>query len=278
MNQNSTFSDSCLQSCPFGVLLLDSAGKIQQINPALEAMLNIPARQLLGHTRETLPFATFRGLLKESGILHLAGPGVERELWLQCEVVKNSATGGSSRFFVDITEQVRLQQENSHLKKALEELAITDDLTGLANQQALKRALDTQVTRSRRYHNPLSLAIIELLDESSPSLVPDDEVVLATSRYLRDRMRWVDFIARWDQNHFMVILPETGSQKGERMIDKIRDNFSDIDLPESTSIHTLSLRFGLAEWQKGDDDRRLMDRAAENLNRDPLIGIVASAS
>jgi diguanylate cyclase (GGDEF)-like protein len=276
LKQNGEFSDSCLQRCPFGVLLLDPAGKIQQINPALEAMLNTPAEQLLGHTRETLPFATHRGVLEGNNIVHLAGPGVAQERWLQCEVMESSS--GSSRFFVDITELVRLQQENSRLEAELDELAITDDLTGLANQRALKRALDTQVTRSRRYHNPLSLAIIELLDESSPSLVPDDEVVLATSRYLRDRLRWVDFIARWDQNHFLIILPETSAREGERMIDKIRGNFPDIELPESASIHTLSLRFGLAEWQQGDDERRLMDRAAEDLNRDPLIGMAASAS
>ena len=277
MNQNTEFSASCLQRCPFGALLLDPSGKIIQVNPALESLLELPAERLLGHDRTTLPDATSRSLLDpDGGVLQLKGADTDQALWLECHILDDD-NGNSVRLFVDVSEQRRLAQENSRLRSAMEQLVITDELTGLANQRALKRALDTQVTRSRRYHNPLSLAIIELLDEASPSMIPDDEVVLATSRYLRDRLRWVDFIARWDQNHFLIILPETNAADGARMIDKIRDHFAEIELPDSASIHTLSLRFGLAQWQKGDDDRRLMERAAEDLNRDPLTGIVASA-
>ena len=60
------------------------------------------------------------------------------------------------KFFEEVTEQVKLKQENSALQQQVEELTITDELTGLANPRALNRALSSQVTRSRRYNNPLS--------------------------------------------------------------------------------------------------------------------------
>lgn len=263
---NSEFAETSLLSSPCGMLVLDDSGRIQWLNQALEEMLELPAERLLGHSLETLPYATHMGLFKGSGLMHLIGPGLSRERWLQCTVQERDAGAPVSKFFQDVTELVRLQHENEKLQQQVEELTITDELTGLANQRALNRALNTQVTRSRRYQNPLSLAIIELLDPSAAAAEFSDPVILATSRYLRDRLRWVDLLARWDHNHFVVILPETTAQEGVELLEDISKGFAQVSIPEPDAHRKLMLSIGLAQWEKGNDARLLLDRAAEDLN------------
>ena len=269
MIQNSDFVATILHDSPCGILIIDESGRIQWLNPALEEMLELPAKRLLGHSAKSLPYATHMGLFKGNGLIHLVGPGLSQERWLQCTVYAQEADAPVHKFFQDVTKSVRLEQENQSLRQQVEELTITDELTGLANQRALNHALNTQVTRSRRYQNPLSLAIMELCDPSVPAAQLSDSTILATSRYLRDRLRWVDLLARWDQNHFVVILPETTAEDGFELLEDISRGFAQVSMPEPDTQRRLILSFGLTQWQKGDDARLLLDRAAEDLNAGP---------
>ncbi|MCB1871430.1 MAG: sensor domain-containing diguanylate cyclase [Gammaproteobacteria bacterium] len=264
MSQNSGFQSILFQHCPCGILVTDQEGSILQLNEAMASMLDGQAEQFLGKTPQTLRPTVYQSLFKGSGVLHLAGPGIERERWLVCSEIDEPS--GTTRFYQDVTQQVQLQQQVNTLLQQVEELTITDELTGLANPRALNRALSSQVTRSRRYDNPLCLAVIELMANSNSAADISDDAILATSRHLRDRLRWVDTIARWDQNHFVVILPETNAEHGTQLIEKICAGFSDIVIPSLQEGQTLQLGFGLAQWKKGDDSRLLMERAAQMLN------------
>jgi len=243
---------------------MDADGKIIQANAALETMLGLSSGQLSGHDLNSLPFPAYRGLFNSKGLMHLMGPGVETERWLQC--TPGTVSDPVVNYFQDVTEQVQLSQQNEQLRRQVEQLTVSDPLTGLANQRAFNRALTAQVTRSRRYQNPLSLLLVELLDQERGDGQPADEGILTASRYLRDRLRWVDVIARWDHNHFLVILPETDTRAAAELIHKIGSEFTQ---PEVVSEHPgLQLRFGHSSWQKGDDEKKLMDRAAAALNSD----------
>ena len=55
----------------------------------------------------------------------------------------------------------------------------------------------------------------------------------------------------------------SNSADGFKLIDKIRESFPEESLPEQFADKSLQLHFGLVEWQKGNDARLLMERAAE---------------
>lgn len=267
MTQTSGNTYQALQNIPCGALILDESGTIRWLNPALEALLGLKAEQLVGQSREQFPFTTHRGLFKGAGLMHLFGSGVEQERWLLCTVEQRDDTGPelhTIKYFQDVTELVQLREQAQRLKQQVEELAITDELTGLANRQSLTRALNAQVARSRRYQNPLSLAVIHLLDKDNPDPIPD-EVILEVSRYLRDRLRWVDLIARWEHSQFIIILPETSLEHGTDLMDKVLASFSELTLPSRYATGSLALKFGLAEWHKGQDARLLMKQAFTSL-------------
>jgi diguanylate cyclase (GGDEF)-like protein len=157
-----------------------------------------------------------------------------------------------------------LREENRRLRQQVEELSITDKLTGMSNRRAVQRALETQVTRSRRYHNPLSIVVVEVAIDG-PNAEPEDEVILAVSRFLGERLRWVDMIARWEEHQFILVLPETSIDDGHRLLNKIRQGFGESALSTQSSDSHIMLYVGLAEWQKGDDVRLLLQRAMEAL-------------
>ncbi len=267
MTDNIRIASVCMESSPIGILHLDSTGKIVWLNKALESMTGVDADRLVGHDSESLPFSYLSGLLGDDRTIHLYDPEQGSEKWLECHMQKaGDAAETEIRFFLDITEQTLLRGENERLRQQIEELSITDDLTGLANRRALTRALNAQVTRSRRYQNPLSLAVIGVSNASSPEAVLPDEVILSFSRYLRDRLRWVDLIARWDQDQFFVLLPETEKGDGCALLEKVRDNLSEVLLPQEYAGTPLRFTYGLAGWEKGMDPHRLMEQAVEAMH------------
>lgn len=271
LTEYSEFAEACLQNSPCGMLVLNDADSVHWMNRSLETMLGISAERMHGKTAANLPSPLFEG----EGLLHLNGPDMAQERWLQCTVKQQGSL--TIKFYVDVTELVRLKVLSEGLQQQVEDLTITDELTGLANQRALNRALSTQVTRSRRYNNPLSLAVIELADESGQEAEFAADIILGASRYLRDRLRWVDLIARWDHNHFVVVLPETNAEDGRRLVSDISAGFDQAPMPADTHQRTLCLRFGLAQWHKGNDSRLLLARATEELNAGENIELSASA-
>ena len=59
----------------------------------------------------------------------------------------------------------KLERANTELKLAnsrLEELAITDELTGLANARRLRERLEDEFQRAERYETPIALVIADL--------------------------------------------------------------------------------------------------------------------
>jgi diguanylate cyclase (GGDEF)-like protein len=267
LSQTSEFASESLQHSPCGILALDDNRQISWVNPALEQLLGLPGTELIGKSQETLAHPTYTGLFGDPGLMQLIGDSPRDERWLQCSQVQTNDTqapGKTLKFFQDVTELMQLRQENERLRQQVEELTITDSLTGLANRRALTNSLNAQVTRSRRYQNPLSLVALELVDDSRPAAEIEPETILTASRFLRDRLRWVDVIGRWDHNQFFIILPETEEAHGLELLNNIVSEFPASNPDMATSLH---LQFGLAEWQKGCDSRKLMQLAADAMQQ-----------
>jgi diguanylate cyclase (GGDEF)-like protein len=263
-NSNNMLSEHWFEACPAGLLILDQEGCVQSINPALCHILGQQPNEILGRNMDQLQPPELKGLFHPDGQLQLFPNGMPaKQLKIESRVIPNSH-GMTLRCFTDISEGEALREENVRLKQQVEELTLTDKLTGLANERAFHRVLSAQVTRSRRYANPLCLAVVEI-DAKPGEEVITQEVVLAVSRYLRDRLRWVDLIARWSNDQFMLIMPETSAKDASNTLNKLKTDFAATGLPESITHLTIGLNIGITEWQKGNDGRLLMKRTMEAL-------------
>jgi len=265
INQNNISEREWFKSCPIGLMALNDQDYICAINPALEAMSGLSAAHFLQHNQESLPSSIHRPLLGSEELIHLHGSGLD--CWLQRETQELQGSDGEKitlLYFQNVTEKQQLQQQNNQLMQQLEELSITDTLTGLTNRRALIQMLDTQITRSRRYQNPLSLAVTEILPQNSEAI--SDKLILTVSNYLRDRLRWADVLGRWEENRFMLMLPETSAEAAHTLIENISNGVTELTSTEEEQPPAFQLRFGLAEWCKGLDTARFTQQAENALD------------
>jgi diguanylate cyclase (GGDEF)-like protein len=254
--------ETLLQDLPTGMLLLDEDGRISWLNDAISQLLDMPAAELLGKFVAQLDKPVQQLLATEPRLFHV--PASRR--WLMREI-RRGEDGQRLLTIVDVSAQEELAEENARLRQQVEDLKLTDELTGLPNKRAISQALDLHISRSRRYQNPLSVALVHADLQVMTGVQPlsTEPAVLATSRFLRDRLRWVDQIARWEDNLFLLVLPETTQADATGLLEKIAAEQDSMPLPEVCGQMRPKLAYGLACWKKGDDMRTLLRQALKDL-------------
>jgi len=265
---DSTQYQQLLEACPIGLLLLDKDGKTQWINSALRAWLGTRANKIIEQQVDAVP-RELQKLWGENATVHLPATDAEDELWL-LGTSQPLDDGSKMQFFTDATASKLLLQERDALQSQLESVSLTDEDTGMPNQRALSQSLESQVSRSRRYKNPLTILIMQVdnLDDFIKSQETESAkpLLIAIRNMLNDQLRWADTIGRMDENEFLLILPETHLEATGPMIDLIRKRFDDLYIEGvENSDFKVQARFGVAEWHKGDDVGLLMARAREVL-------------
>jgi diguanylate cyclase (GGDEF)-like protein len=258
-----------MESCPVGLLLLDNNKTVRWINESLGEMLGSRAQCLHDKTAEQVD-EVLKPLFDDDATIHLPATDSDEEVWLMC-TSKLLQPSGQAQFLVDVTALRMLMQQRNELQEEIKEVRAIDDETGLPNSKALFQRLEPQVSRSRRYNNPLSIIIMRL---TSHKAIQDkygedtSKVLLAVSHMLNDQMRWADIIGRLSEDDFLLVLPETHADAASGIAKKIQQRIEMLDVPELEFEHSdISVDFGVAEWQKGDDVGLLMMRARETLDK-----------
>ena len=121
-------------------------------------------------------------------------------------------------------------------KKRVEELSITDKLTGLNNRLRLDDIMLEECQRMKRYSLELSIILCDIdffksVNDTFGHLV-GDQVLIEIAQILRSNCREVDVVGRWGGEEFLIICPETGVEEAITVAEKLRTlieqhNFSD---------------------------------------------------
>jgi diguanylate cyclase (GGDEF)-like protein len=151
-----------------------------------------------------------------------------------------------------VAAELAVAVENSRLYALTKSMAVTDDLTGLANYRALHDRLDEELGRARRYERPLSFLMLDV-DEfkgfnDTYGHMAGDTALVEIARRLRASVREVDTVARYGGEEFAVILPETDVGGAFVTAEKIREAvgsraFGGPDVPPGVRL-TISIGIG----------------------------------
>ena len=146
--------------------------------------------------------------------VHLPADATRRELQLACQLL------GA------LVQQRRLQQSRAGEFRMLEQWALQDPLTGLAN----RRAWDQQVQQLSSTSVPLTQHVcLAMLDVDKLKNANDarghdagDAVLQAAASGLRGALRASDFAARWGGDEFALLLPNVPPQHAHAIVERIR--------------------------------------------------------
>lgn len=114
----------------------------------------------------------------------------------------------------------RLLKKVKDQQKKLEQMAITDGLTGLYARSYLMEALDREFKQYKRYKTPLSFMMIDIdffkKINDKYGHQAGDEVLKTIAGTIQSTIREADIIGRYGGEEFGVIQPKTGQEGAHR--------------------------------------------------------------
>ena len=273
----SAVATSIIECAPLGILVLGDKGQILSINKALENLLGLGAKQLIGQVNTPAAdlsheerICLFTPPIDPPGILLLSATDGRPTCWLKCWREPLAEAGWSVHFYSDITDLQQLKRDHERLAEELALQAMRDPATSLPNRRALLQGLEPHVSRSRRYENPLSVLCLKIdnLEQLNTEYGAGsgEQAVIALSQVLKDQLRWVDMAGRMDVDEFLVILPETPELAAIDLAGKLRTRIATLQVVGNDGrIMVLGVRCSAVGWVKGDDVSKLLRRAYEAL-------------
>lgn len=153
-------------------------------------------------------------------------------------------------------------------KKRVEELSITDRLTGLYNRLKLDELFALHLAIARRHKSAFSIL---LLDIDKFKSVNDtyghqvgDSVLKELATILKENIRGEDAVGRWGGEEFLVLLPLCHSEEALIFAEKVR---SLIEKYSFLTVGQKTASFGVSTYHDGDDEKSMVARADEALYR-----------
>ena len=153
----------------------------------------------------------------------------------------------------------------------LEQLAHSDELTGLHNRRAFLSELRLSLANARRYGETGAVIFVDLDHFKEINDVhghaAGDAVLRQVSSLLRDLVRETDLVGRLGGDEFAILLTRTNPENAfrrariiERALHRAIATHGDIALPISAS-------FGIEMYTGRDDEAALLDRADQAMYR-----------
>ena len=122
----------------------------------------------------------------------------------------------------------RLQDQLEEKNRELEQLSISDGLTGLYNHRHMHELLQEEYERSGRTGEPLSVVMFDLDRfkevNDTHGHQAGDRVLQELADILRETAREIDKLGRYGGEEFMVILPDSDAEAGVTFAERVRRN------------------------------------------------------
>lgn len=231
-----------LQEACDGMMLIDRDRLILAMNPAMERLAGLRARDVVGRTACG---ALFQCQDVGGCSLWLSSdgcPGLKamREFTAVSQTEYRLLRADGRRIVVsasytpihrglgriaalvivrDVTDQKR--REGRLLRQAM-----NDPLTGLLNRAAFAQAFQKELKRASRYGRPLAVAMADL-DGFKPyndayGHPAGDQMLRTVASLLKSASRAADTVGRYGGDEFVLAMPETDAETAVRMLGRMR--------------------------------------------------------
>lgn len=158
-------------------------------------------------------------------------------------------------------DELCIKAEEADRKKVLFTI---DEVTGFENRGTLIKDLQREMVSSKRHKYPLSLMLVELQYANElKNLYNEDEInsiYLAIANTMNRLARIEDLKYRYDEHHFMLVIPFT-DQKGVEIIKKrFKENLGSINIEMKTKgENLLKFQYKIAIKEYNEEIKEAID-------------------
>jgi diguanylate cyclase (GGDEF)-like protein len=161
--------------------------------------------------------------------------------------------------------------------------ALTDSLTGYANERAFYLVLEQQIAEAERFHElrPLTLLSIDIKDfehiNSTYGHATGDLILSWISQLIKNQLRKMDFLARIHSDEFLIILPTANEEITNKIIKRIDLTITKNPYPDADSSNIpVSLNFSSATYRPNKDSAQSLVKSV--LEKKELSKLPANSS
>jgi diguanylate cyclase (GGDEF)-like protein len=165
-----------------------------------------------------------------------------------------------------LASQVATALENARLHRIVEQQALVDSLTGLANRRSLEETLRSELARTARFGGGACVVLADLDDFKAVNdrygHAAGDEVLKEFAAALRETVRESDTAGRWGGEEFALVLSGTDMDGGIRMAERVRAAIEgrEVRLAGGAAV-SVTASFGVAAYPGRRDPDGLLEAA-----------------
>jgi diguanylate cyclase (GGDEF)-like protein len=152
---------------------------------------------------------------------------------------------------------------NAQRHRTVEQQALVDGLTGLANRRLCTAALEKEIARAQRFGEPLALVLADIDDfkriNDRWGHPTGDEVLKAFAATLHGSVREIDLAGRWGGEEFALLLPGTDLEGGHELAERVRRTLEaqEVTAPDGEVVR-VTASFGVASFPEAESQERLV--------------------
>lgn len=196
------------------------------------------------------------------------------EMEMICREMRNSIFPGTDSFVTTTSlaemalsiadaAKERLHEQEKKLK-ALEKLAVTDELTGSLNRRGFKSRMEGILSDANRHGENGFLIYIDIDNfkdiNDNYGHAAGDKALKKITEILKDNLRNSDVISRLGGDEFAILMPRC-KLEGEARIRQIQYTINNTNLVWGNHIIQMKASFGILEFTGEDDMEELMKAA-----------------
>jgi len=164
---------------------------------------------------------------------------------------------------------LRSQQALEEAKERLEEMALMDGLTGIANRRCFDQRLELEWGRANRLQSPLSLLMIDIdsfknLNDTQGHRAGDECLVKVAAALRLALTRGGDLLARYGGEEFAALLPGTDADGARTVALRMQTAIRILEVTNPTAVGprmTISIGISTYELTRRGSPAQLVDSA-----------------
>ncbi len=243
-----------------GVVLTDENENIIWVNDCFLELMAAERNSVLGAPFATLLKANILATVRETQVCrYTTRNDRDEKLWLQ-SISQDLDAGNAQytlRILIDITEFQHRQNIRALVNTGIDATRL-DQASGVLNRRSIVQELSEEISRSRRYGNPLSAILLFYPLSSGMEHKGKTALLQSVTTCLNGQLRWVDKLGRLDEDELLIVLPESDLTAAHQTWDKINTALQEMTVRREQLGNDYAA--AITAWQKNDTQETLQQR------------------